>query len=66
MGLYVTQDKDTYPMLQLFMNTVKHNKINKLIIESLLSYTKVVFNINLFTKADIKRSVLILGRAHCF
>ena len=43
MGLYVTQDKDTYPMLQLFMNTVKHNKINKLIIESLLSYTKVVF-----------------------
>ena len=34
MGLYFTQDKDTYPMLQLFMNTVKHNKINKLIIES--------------------------------
>ena len=27
MGLYFTQDKDTYPMLQLFMNTVKHNKI---------------------------------------
>ena len=24
MGLYFTQDKDTYPMLQLFMNTVKH------------------------------------------
>ena len=33
MGLYFTQDKDTYPMLQVFMNTVKH-KINKLIIES--------------------------------
>ena len=33
-GLYFTQDKDTYPMLQLFMNTVKHNKANKLIIES--------------------------------
>ena len=33
-GLYFTQDKDTYRMLQLFMNTVKHNKINKLIIES--------------------------------
>ena len=34
MGLYFTQDKDTYPMLQLFMNTVEHTKINKLIIES--------------------------------
>ena len=33
-GLYFTRDKDTYPMLQLFMNTVKHNKMNKLIIES--------------------------------
>ena len=33
-GLYFTQDKDTYPMLQLFMNTAEHNKINKLIIES--------------------------------
>ena len=34
MGLYFTQDKDTYPMLQLFMNTVKHNQISKLIMES--------------------------------
>ena len=34
MAPYFTQDKDTYPMLQLFMNTVKH-KINiKLITES--------------------------------
>ena len=33
-GLYFTRDKDTYPMLQLFMNTVKLNKINILIIES--------------------------------
>ena len=33
-GLYFTRDKDTYPMLQLFMNTVKQNKMNKLIIES--------------------------------
>ena len=33
-GLYFTRDKDTYPMLKLFMNTVKHNKMNKLIIES--------------------------------
>ena len=33
-GFYFTQDKDTYPMLQLFMNTVKLNKINILIIES--------------------------------
>ena len=41
MGLYFTQDKNTYPMLQLF--TIKYNKINKLIIESLLFYTKVVF-----------------------
>ena len=31
MGLYFTQDKNTYPMLQLF--AVKYNKINKLIIE---------------------------------
>ena len=28
MGLYFTQDKNTYPMLQLF--TVKYNKISKL------------------------------------
>ena len=35
MGLYFTQDKDTYPMLQKFMNkTKKHNEINNLIIES--------------------------------
>ena len=33
-GLYFTRDKDTYPMFQLFINTVKHNKMNKLIIES--------------------------------
>ena len=30
-GLYFTRDKDTYPMFQLFINTVKHNKMNKLI-----------------------------------
>ena len=36
MGLYFTQDKDTYPMLQLFMNKTKkkHNEINNIIIES--------------------------------
>ena len=33
-GLYFTQDKDTYPMLQLLMITVKKYKKNKLIIES--------------------------------
>ena len=33
-GLSFTRDKDTYPMFQLFINTVKHNKMNKLIIES--------------------------------
>ena len=36
-------------------------------IESLLS-CRLCLNItgNLFTKADMKRSVLILGRAHCY
>ena len=36
MGLYLTQDKDTYKMLQLFMNKTlkKHDEINNLIIES--------------------------------
>ena len=32
MGLYFTQDRDTYLMLQLFMNKTlkKHNEINNL------------------------------------
>ena len=36
MGLYFTQDKDTYRMLQPFMNKTlkKHNEIYNLIIES--------------------------------
>ena len=45
MGLYFTQDKDTYPMLHTtvyeYCKTII--RINKLIIESQLSCTKAVF-----------------------